>query len=327
MPAPIDLKEKVSKCQRGQQGQHESSRDSNGQQRVSTMSAERTRNIALEIRAWVEAEPGKFHTSEIDRELRLTTRAEQNARAKTLERLRKIGVIERAGAVRGYYQLIDNACPEIDFLNQTTSNFPLSLPFGLDEMVRIMPGNIIVIAGSPNAGKTALLLNTIFKNNARYADRLHYFTSECASELRTRLELFEGMGLHEWKFKAYERSHNFHQVIKPNDVNIIDYLELHSDFYAVGGLLAEIHRALRDGVAIVALQKNRDAKRGLGGERSTEKARLYLTVDANPPNGNTVRIEKAKSYISENPNGKELDFKLIGGWRLFPMTGWRHVAR
>jgi hypothetical protein len=330
MPAPLDMKRKltdVSSCQPGQR-RHEGSVGVNKrQQYVSEQSAATDSNLAHEIRRWIEAEPRKFHVSEVDKDLNFTSKCQKDNRSKVIERLLKAGIIERTGNVRGYYQLISHDCPEIDFLSQENSIFPLSLPFQLDEMVKIMPGNIILVAGSQNAGKSALLLNIILNNNTSYADRMHYFSSECASELRGRLELFEGMSLREWRFKAYERSHSFHQVIRPNDINLVDYLEIHDDFFKIGSYLAEIQNKLKEGIAIVALQKNPGSDAGLGGNRGLEKPRLYLSLDANPPDGNRIKIVKAKHYIGENPNGKELDFKLLGGWKFVRMSGWRHVTK
>jgi len=127
------------------------------------------------------------------------------------------------------------------------------LPFNLHRMVETMPGNIILVAGEPNAGKTGLLLNVIANN--MHKSEIHYFNSEMGgSELKKRLSLFNDVMLHQWNFKARERSDNLGDVIKPGKgtVNIIDFLELHDNFYEVGGRLAEIHRKLKGAVAIIA---------------------------------------------------------------------------
>ena len=50
-----------------------------------------------------------------------------------------------------------------------------------------MPGNIIVVAGEQNAGKTAFLLNFVRLNMTRH--EMFYYSSEMgASEMRKRLE-------------------------------------------------------------------------------------------------------------------------------------------
>ncbi len=131
----------------------------------------------------------------------------------------------------------------MDYLNSETETSDIWLPFNLNRMVEIMPGNIILIAGEPNAGKTGLLLNVI-RNNMHKVE-IHYFNSEMGgSELKKRLSLFDDILLHQWKFKAWERADNFSDVIKSGrgKINIIDFLEIHDEFYKVGGQLAEIHK-------------------------------------------------------------------------------------
>ena len=141
----------------------------------------------------------------------------------------------------------------MDFLGADAETVNLWLPFGLNEMVEIMPGNIIVVAGSPDAGKTALLLNIIRQNMRSH--EIHYFNSEMgASELRKRLDKFDDIALDQWNFKPWERADTFADVIKPGPgkINIIDFLELHDSFYEVGARLSEIHKKLKGALACMS---------------------------------------------------------------------------
>jgi hypothetical protein len=146
-----------------------------------------------------------------------------------------------------------------------------------------------------------------------------YFNSEMgSSELRKRLTKFDDLALNDWKFKAYERAENFGDVIKPNDVNIIDFLEIHENFYEIGGRLSEIHKKLDKGIAIVALQKNPGQDVGLGGYRTLEKPRLALAMSPG-----TLKIVKAKNWkTDQNPNGLQRKFKLAAGCKLFADGQW-----
>ena len=146
-----------------------------------------------------------------------------------------------------------------------------------------------------------------------------YFSSEMgALELRTRLQRF-GVPLDSWTFRAKERSHDFADVIAPDALNIVDFLELHDNFYMVCGLIKSIYDKLAKGVAVVALQKNPGTETGLGGQRSIEKARLALALDQN-----LLKITKAKNWSQEglNPNGMELRFKLVDGCRFTKQGDW-----
>ena len=211
----------------------------------------------------------------------------------------------------------------INFLEAPTDCVDVTLPFGLHDLVEIMPSNVIVIAGEPNTGKTAFLLNVVRDNMDKF--NVHYFNSEMgAGDLRKRLEKFEGIGLDDWwhGFCAYERTNNFPEVIQPGEgnINLIDFLEVHEEFYRVGGILNDIYRRLNGAIAIVALQKNYKTDIGLGGLRSLEKPRLYIAMSRS-----RIKIVKAKNFKTvENPNQKIMDFSLVQGWRFIPLGDWRY---
>jgi hypothetical protein len=184
-----------------------------------------------------------------------------------------------------------------------------------------MPGNIAVVAGEPDSGKTAYLLN-IVKDN-QHAHEIHYFSSEMgAMELRSRLELFPDIDINQWSFHAKERAANFQDVIRPDGFNIIDFLEIHDAFYTIGGMLKSIHDRLKDGVAVIAIQKGKGVELGRGGSFSVEKPRLYLSLSNDYP-GHSIKIVKCKNWrTSENPNGLERRFKLVNGCQLIELNDW-----
>ncbi|UCE50835.1 MAG: bifunctional DNA primase/polymerase [Desulfobacterales bacterium] len=236
-----------------------------------------------------------------------------------LSRLIKEGFIERVGDKSGLFRKVENECDEIDFINADTRILPIKWPFDIQYLVEIMPGNIIVVAGEADAGKTAFLLNVIQQNMNQF--EIHYFNSEMGdSELKKRLMLFN-RPLDKWKFKPWERSDNFSDVIKPGKgkINIVDFLEIYESFYEVGGKLAEIHKKLNGAVAIVAIQKNPGVEVGLGGYRGMEKPRLYLTMSRD----NICKIVKGKNWATaENPNKKEIKYKIVNGCDIYPQGGW-----
>ena len=127
---------------------------------------------------------GFFLTSDCFKRLQVTSRSEKKAVVHELLRLHKKEIIERHGSKNGCYRRVENEVEAIDFLNAETESIDLWLPFGINEMVEIMPGNIILIAGSPNAGKTALLLNILRYNMSRF--ECHYFNSEMAGSESVR---------------------------------------------------------------------------------------------------------------------------------------------
>jgi len=275
------------------------------------------RNIASEIRAWVLEAPGVFSTAQLDRELSLLTRIDANNRAKILNTLCQEGLIERAGNKRGHYRLVDKETAKVDFVNTAEKEIKLQWPFGIERFFRTLPKNIIVVAGESDSGKTAFLLNFVNLNMAGH--EIHYFSSEMgASELRGRLAKFD-MPIESWRFHAWERSSDFADVIRPDAVNVIDFLEVHDEFYKVGAWIKQMYDRLKNGVAVIAIQKNIDRDYGLGGARSVEKARLYLAMEPGK-----LKIVKAKNWVHDqiNPNKMEIAFKLVKGCNFMARSEW-----
>jgi Bifunctional DNA primase/polymerase, N-terminal len=268
-------------------------------------------NLAAEAREWVLSSSGVFMSSDFVREAGLSSMSSREFSknlSKVFERLVKDGVIERGGGRRGQYRRIERECEAIDFFTASSEILPLKWPFELEKLVNIYRKNLIVVAGASNAGKTALLLNVVRLNMGRFP--VHYFSSEMGSEeLRLRLEKFD-IPLPEWNFKANERGANFADAIRPDSVNVIDFLEITDNFYKVAGELKAIFDRLTTGIAIVALQKRQGAKLGRGGDFSMEKARLYLSME---PGELTIVKGKNWAQPGKNPNGLTIKFKLIQG--------------
>ncbi len=281
------------------------------------------RQITQELREWVLTADGVFLTADVGKELGLTARDGMKQLTKALCRLKDEGIIERVGDKRGQYRRVNQECDGIDWRNAPTESYSIRWPFQIERMVDLHPGNIVVVAGEPNAGKTAFLLNVV-KLNMNQGRDIHYFSSEMgAIEMKKRLAKFQDVPLIDWGFKAWERSSDFADVIRPDGLNIIDYLEVHDNFYVVGGMLKAIHDRLNNGIAVVALQKNRGVDFGLGGARGLEKPRLYLAMSPRE-----LKIVKAKNWTtSRNPNGLTIEFKLVNGAVFVPTSEWNHERK
>jgi hypothetical protein len=232
-----------------------------------------------------------------------------------LRRLCDEGIIERAGDRRGCFRRVERECDAIDFLNAPDGpGLSIKWPFGLENLVETYEQTVSVIAGSKDAGKTAFLLNFVRNNMNNFP--IVYFSSEMgAKQFSVRLKKF-GHPLSSWNFRPKGRSRDFADVIEPDSINIIDYLEISDKFYNIGGMIREIYDKLGKGIAIIAIQKDKDAKVGRGGDFSKEKARLYLTLEAGFPY-NEMEIRVGKNWAGEcNPAGMKYQFKLVQGARI-----------
>jgi hypothetical protein len=215
---------------------------------------------------------------------------------------------------------VDTHAEDIDWLSATDETIDFRYPLGIEKYVLTLPRNVIVVAGVPNAGKTAFLLNCVRMNMKKFD--IHYFSSEMGSyEFKTRLSKFD-LPLKDWTFSAKERVSDFASVIKPNAVNVIDFLEMTGDFWMIGQHLREIYEKLDKGIAIVAIQKNPGTDVGLGGYRGMEKPRLYVNLEQGK-----AKIVKAKNWANEsvNPNKLFVQFKLVQGCKFIRTDDWKEM--
>lgn len=274
-------------------------------------------NVTQEVAKWVAVTKGYFAVTNCYNELQLVTKQQKNAARVAICRLVEKGVLERHRQRDAVYRRIEVECEEIDWKSAPTQDLDIDWPLGLSALARIYPGNIVVVAGVQNCGKTAFMLNFIKQN--MHNNQIHYFNSEMgATELKLRLQKFEDVSLDDWKMSVWERSGNFADVIKPDAVNVIDFLEIHKDFWEVGAMLKDIHNRLKKGIAVVALQKSKEKEVGRGGDMSLEKSRLYLAMDPG-----IITIVKCKNWQGErNPNGLSKRFRLVQGWKFIEGSQW-----
>ncbi|MGO9613404.1 MAG: hypothetical protein ACLPX5_10265, partial [Dissulfurispiraceae bacterium] len=269
----------------------------------------------------IDMTDGAFSTSYIDKSLQTLTgltKSYKNAIYQVIHRLKISNKIKKFGNKDGWYTRIEGESEEIEWWNADTTPLPIKYPLGIEELALTYKKNIQIIAGDQNAGKTAYLLNFALLNYER--SKVNYFSSEMeGQELKARFEKFE-IPLHTWRNISFQkRTDNFVDVIKPDEINIIDYLEMTDEFYRIAGYLKDIFERLNDGICFVAIQKDSKKEFGRGGTMGLEKPRLYLNLAGGRPY-NTLRIVKAKAWKDEedNPNGKWRQFSLVKGYKLIP---------
>lgn len=278
--------------------------------------------VANRIEEWVTNSGGRwFETPELDRDLGITSTVDKNNRRKKMLRLKESGIIEQHAKIQKQFRFINKSLNFINYKTVSTVNpLPIKFPLKIERLVNLFPNNLVVAAGSTNAGKTAFLLNVVYLNHKTFPMPIYYFCSEMGDvELRERLEQFPGMTIEEWNFKAIDRATDFEDVIVPDSLNLVDYLEMTDDLFQVNTHLTAITKKLGNGVAIVAIQKKIDAKWGRGAEFSAEKSKLYLTMDAGK-----ITITKGKSWAdkTKDPNGLTAKFTIKGGCSFETIEDW-----
>lgn len=280
--------------------------------------ANKSKSVSDRVRDWVNATSGDFHATECVRDLGAATERDKQTIRRVLQRLESDNFIVRCGKKNGCYRLIEKDAPLIDFINVNLNDpYPMKWPFGIETVVDLYPGNVVVVAGEANAGKTALLLNVVRRNMHQH--KIEYFSSEMGpEEFHLRLAKFDDLKMSDWRFSPRQRSTKFADVIVPDSLNIIDYLEITKDFYEVGGEIKDIFDRLGKGIAIIALQKKKGSDIGRGGDFTLEKPRLYMSMQPGE-----LKIVKGKNWANPqiNPNNMTWKFKLVQGCKFLEMGG------
>ena len=278
--------------------------------------------LAEKIRDWVMHTGGRWWgLDEVDNHFGLRDAVAKENRLQIMQQLKETGVIEQHNTTNKNYRLINKQMEILDYkapLHQ--QRLDIRFPLGVEDYVGLYPSNICVVAGSPDAGKTALMLNLVHLNQERYP--VHYFSSEMGQpELSGRIAMFreDGVDTSAWSMTAYSRSTNFEDVIVPDAINIIDFLELTEALYIVNGILTKITNKLGSGIAIVAIQKKMGATLGRGAEFGLEKPRLYLSLDQGQ-----MTIVKGKNWTKRNinPTNLYINYRIEDGYKFVPTSEW-----
>lgn len=225
------------------------------------------------------------------------------------------------------FRLIDNTLEEIEWDEADPDDvYQLKLPYDIETGIGfpfegdifIPPRGLVVVAGVSNSGKTTFLLNMLARNMDDFESV--YFTSELSAvALKRRLIPFEDWyelrnGYGKPKFKVIDRGDNYQDVIKPDGLNYVDYLDVNNEaeYYKLKPYLKRIKRALKRGVAVVALQKRPHVPDAFGGVNLRGDTDLYLSLDFGE-----LYITKVKDWKRENPNDTKYSFDIVHGGAMF----------
>lgn len=277
--------------------------------------------ITNELEALLSITEGAFSITECNIALQSVlgvTKHYNNAIRVIFHRWKKEGKIKPWGNKNGWYIKVDKSTEDINWWDADTADILIKYPFEIEDYVLTFPKNIITLAGEQNAGKTAFCLNFAKLNISNKLNMpIIYCSSEMGpAELKMRLSKFEDIQMPEWrKIKFIERASNFVDIIEPDGINIIDYMEITDNFYKVAEYTKEIFDKLQKGICLLAIQKDSKANYGRGGSFGLEKPRIYLNMGHGE-----LKIVKAKSWKSPeiNPNNMVLNFKIVNGSKLTP---------
>ena len=272
----------------------------------------------------------ELHISEIMRSLSVSPENEGAFRT-MLHRMAnsRERVIKPSGYRDGKYKVLKQIKPirwlEADESEYFDLHFPKShtdeTGFGLEKLISVSPGDLIIIAGVSNAGKSAVALNFLAENIHDHECILmgnEYTTLDNQSSPKFKRRMMR-MTWADWvngdgnaRFDLWPVREDFEDYVQGGKINIIDWINLTDNFFMIGKLIENIKMALGKGIGIIVLQKeeSRELARGAGFTR--DLADVYLTVDPFGQYESRLTIGKVKDAKGA-ATGRMWAFKIVDG--------------
>ncbi len=205
------------------------------------------------------------------------------------------------------------------------------------ENIVIREGDLILISGVSNFGKTALCMNfcgeNIDSNPVLMGNEYTTTEEEPTPRFLNRLDTMDVNkgGWINWidvdgndKFTLLPVTDDYAEHIVKNKLNIVDWINIETgEHFMIGTVLNGIKRSVGRGVAIVVIQKAEGADAGRGGQFTKDFADLELLIDRFGESDVLLTIGKVKEY-THPVIGKTYAYSILGGVKI---VNFREVKR
>jgi hypothetical protein len=291
---------------------------------IKTISKERS-GLERRIRDYVEKTTGQFSLAAMAQWLNLTTGEKQEC-LPIITALHRANELVRVGDQHGVFRTPDTEPCIMDLDAPPRDDVGISLPLNLDTLVVLFPKNVVVVAGEKDSGKTTFAMNTAFMN--RDILPVTYFNSEMGvEELQARIRHFPQnlYPFDEWKkIRWIERASRFEDLVDPDGLNIIDFLEIGSEAFTVTEDVKRVFDKLYKGLLLIVMQKRSYKDFAVGGEGTLEKARLAVNLEHGTGGENVCRITVAKNWtgVISAPRGYMCQYKIWQGGEMKKVGEW-----
>jgi hypothetical protein len=281
------------------------------------------RNMSDDVKEFIESTEGYFSSTEIHKVLQVSTKKDLKNVSTILGRLCSEGLIARIGKKNGQFRKLNSSIEVIDWQNAEIDPLKVYIPMGLDKKAVVEKKSVILLAGVSNQGKSGFTLD--FAKANKDVLPVRYFASEWSpSGLKSRLSKFkENMKVWEG-IDFIDRNGDFADVIDPDGINIIDFLETHDDAWKASGEIKAMFDKLVTGICVINLQKNPGSTFGKGGHGTMEKPQIYLTID-----DGYMTVQKIKQPPDDvmNITGLSRPYTYGPGGALIPDGSWGRLKK
>jgi len=245
-------------------------------------------------------------------------------------------LVRPSGKRDGVYKIIRQVAPVPVFSVERERRPVFDLVFPRDfhtmqEMlfkndIIIREGDLILISGLSNFGKTTLCLNFFGENiDTRPVLMGNEYTTVDEEPTPRFLNRLDAMDVNkggwvDWidvdgqdKFTLLPVRDDYAEHIVKNKINIIDWINVETgEHFMIGNILNGIKKNIGRGIAIVAIQKAEGADAGRGGQFTKDFADVELLIDRFGDSDVLLTIGKVKEY-TRPIIGKTFAYNIVSG--------------
>jgi len=255
-----------------------------------------------DIRAFLKIEPGG--------------KDDQNLRVQMSTTLISKKIVKPSGRNDGIYKVLTPIEPVRwweDDINEDPIDFrfPRSYEdesmFGIEDIVEVFAGDLILITGDTNYGKTAIALS-IMGENLGLMPAVLMGSEYTAADGKISPKFKRRMKRMSWAkwmndgkplFQLLPIGADFEDYIEADHLNFIDWISLPGEYYLIDRVMKAIKDRVGNGVAVPVLQKNQGQEFAEGGQRSERYADVVLKIDPYGEGESMLTLGKVKA-----PKGK-----------------------
>ena len=300
-----------------------------------------TENLTEKLRDFIKPDPmiGKeFDIDYLRRELKIDPDSPAYEGIRTIvHRLVDEKLLRSTGKRSGTYRVVRPVQSIQVFGEARDRKPPFEIAFPCDrdtkeemsfaESIVLRPGDIIMIGGVSNYGKTTLSMNFLGENVDKHPQLLGNEFSTVGLEPSPRfLNRLEAMDWVKWtngdgkdKFTLWPVFDDYAENIVPDCINIVDWVDVSTaSLYDIKDLMLAMKRAVGDGILVIVLQKGENAAAARGGQFTKDFTDCEILLDPFGEHGVLLTLGKVKEIKKGHRSvvGKHYAYNIEDGVRI-----------
>lgn len=241
---------------------------------------------------------------------------------------------------RGFYRKVKPALPIKVFGRERRPAIRVNFPQAQDtkeelsfaEGIIFREGDLILLSGQSNKGKTTLCMNfcgeNILSNPVLMGNEYSTLDNEPTPRFLSRLDSMDWVewanGDGEDNFTLLPVRQDYAEHVVKDKLNIIDWINLDANsLYDISAVMADIKGELGKGVGVIAIQKKEGEGAGRGGQFTKDFADCELLLDQFGDHEILLTVGKVKEY-NRPVMGRMFVYTIIDGVRIM---NFREVLR